>query len=337
MKSLAAVLGGTKEEDLASIDRLSTDHENALYSRQIDLVSGQQDLSQNLERACQNIRDALKARDDDLIGNLENVLREQGAATSFLLSHTNGAEPAVATAVQLTRLDTKLTRAIKAIEELRSEVATQKRPDSPRYECEKNKVAVRTSFGLSIRSNIISIHVSTSPIEYTRALSFNLIFMCKLIDEIQARLRSSCWDPPEDMSEIRQHEHGYEEDYSEYARFLLGTTDLDTYVTQSDLRCLNDSYGGLDPQNLDLLFSTTIYAFQDVLDLRTLLPIATTAIAYFTVSFYLLAFAVIFLTLGFSKRIPFGNLVERALLTLRLFKLKASKFRTRYGPDFAPS
>lgn len=101
--TLITALDRTNEEMSTSIERLSTDHEHNLSNCQLELVSGQQDLVQNLDQASRNILDVLEARDNRLVLNMEEIMRKQSAAASFL-SHTSGIESAMATAVQLSQL-----------------------------------------------------------------------------------------------------------------------------------------------------------------------------------------------------------------------------------------
>jgi hypothetical protein len=100
---LSSAIGKTKEEVMSTVTRLSTNEERALNIRQMEIVSGQQDLSQNLGRAFQNIRDTLEARESGLASKMETMLREQSTATNMLYSSC-GAQDSTATAVQLERL-----------------------------------------------------------------------------------------------------------------------------------------------------------------------------------------------------------------------------------------
>src|SRR5436190_20222493 len=82
--NLVRTVRGSKEEILDELKQILADERATTHTSQLDLLSGQQDLAETLNRASKNILEAQGEHESRLAARMENVLQEQQRAIMAL-------------------------------------------------------------------------------------------------------------------------------------------------------------------------------------------------------------------------------------------------------------
>ena len=83
--NLVRTVRGSKEEILDELKQILADERATTHTSQLDLLSGQQDLAESLNRVSRNILGAQGESETQLATRMESVLLEQQRATRALL------------------------------------------------------------------------------------------------------------------------------------------------------------------------------------------------------------------------------------------------------------